>query len=283
MIAQEPSVFSFFEYRDYLRAYFAWRKETDTAFSHRIFLKDAGIEGSAYCVRVINGQRKLSPKYIQNFIRALRLKVIDSRYFETLVRFCNEKNPDKKAGFLTELLSIRSVHGGKTLDDRKSRYFSKWYYPVVRDLVDMVDFKEDYGLLARMLMPPLKESQVKSAVKYLVETGFLAKTEDGRYHSTEETISTPPVVHSTVLTQFHKKNLELDLHAFDALDPEDRPYSSVTLSLSKQGFDKVREEIRLFRQKLLALQWQDNAPDRVCHVGFQLLPRAKVKGRSSDE
>jgi uncharacterized protein (TIGR02147 family) len=275
---EQPSVFDFFSYREYLQSYFAWRKQHDADFSHRVFLREAGIEGSAYCIRIINGSRKLSKSYIPNFLKALKLKKMESHYFTCLVYFCNEKKPDKKTLLLNQILSIRSSRGETTLEDRKSRYFSRWYYPVIRNLVELVDFKEDYHKLSRMLVPPVKPSQARGAVKYLLENNFIKKTPDDRYAVAQEVVSTPPVVHSTVLTQFHAKNLELNLDAFETLAAEDRPYSSVTLALGKKGFAKVREEIRLFRQRLLAQQWDEpGEADRVCHVGFQLLPRARVK------
>jgi hypothetical protein len=47
--------------------------------------------------------------------------------------------------------------------------------------------------------------------------------------------------------------------------------------LSKESFEKVREEIAKLREKILALSREEKNPDRVCHVEFQLVNRAKVK------
>ena len=43
------------------------------------------------------------------------------------------------------------------------------------------------------------------------------------------------------------------------------------------SFEKVREEIAKLREKILAMSREEKNPDRVCHVGFQLVNRAKVK------
>jgi uncharacterized protein (TIGR02147 family) len=276
-----PNIFSYYHYRDFLNDWIIWKKAVEPGYSQRTFLKIAGIKGSAYLARVLGGSRKLSKKYIACFVGALQLKQDEARYFSTLVDFSNKKNEGHNALLLRELVSLRSGKTPLALDDVKIRYFSKWYYPVIRDLVDLVDFKEDYSLLAGMVIPVIKPSQARSAIRFLAGSGFIRKNENGRYTTTEPTVFTPPVVHSVVLKEYHRKNMELNLNAFETLKPQDRPFSSVTLSLRKDGFERVREEIRLFRQKLIALQSEYSDPDLICHVGFQLLPRAKVRKKEA--
>ena len=82
-------------------------------------------------------------------------------------------------------------------------------------------------------------------------------------------------VRSTILRKYHLKNLEINAQVYDDFTSDDRSITSVTCSLSKEGFEKVRAEIASFRERILAIAREDREPDRVCHVGFQLVPRAK--------
>ncbi len=273
----KPHLYDYFDYREYLNDAFSYLKETDTTYSHRKFLADADIPGSTYLLRVLRSERKLSPKYIANFCKALHLSTAESAFFATLVKFGNEKNVDKKEVLLKELLKIRSEKATHSIDDKKLRYFEKWYYPVLRDLIGLVG-KVDYNALGRMLIPPIKGDQVQSAIEYLQRNGFIKPRDDGNGLVVSEPIlSTPPSVNSTILSQFHKKNLELDIEAFDNCTLDDRSISSVIMSVSMPTFEKMRIEIQEFRKRLIALAREDINPDMVCRVGIQMVPRAKVK------
>ena len=101
--------------------------------------------------------------------------------------------------------------------------------------------------------------------------------ENGVYRVEQPIVSTPPRVRSTILRKYHLKNLEVNSEVYDLFTSDDRSVTSVTCSLSKESFEKVREEIAKLREKILALSREEKNPDRVCHVGFQLVNRAKVK------
>jgi uncharacterized protein (TIGR02147 family) len=273
----KPYLYDYFDYREYLNDTFAYLKKIDSSYSHRKFLADADIPGSTYLLRVLRSERKLSPKYIENFCKALHLNTAESAFFAILVKFGNEKNVDKKETSLKELLKIRSDKANHSLDDKKLRYFEKWYYPVLRDLIGLVG-KIDYNALGRMLIPPIKGDQVQSAIEYLHRNGFITPRETGDgFVVSEPILSTPPSVNSTILSQFHKKNLELDIEAFDNCTLDDRSISSVIMSVSMPTFEKMRIEIQEFRKRLIALAREDTNPDMVCRVGIQMVPRAKVK------
>jgi uncharacterized protein (TIGR02147 family) len=131
--------------------------------------------------------------------------------------------------------------------------------------------------IGRMFTPVLRAPQVESGIRYLMESGFVTLDENGVYRVEQPIVSTPPRVRSTILRKYHLKNLEVNSEVYDLFTSDDRSVTSVTCSLSKESFEKVREEIAKLREKILALSREEKNPDRVCHVGFQLVNRAKVK------
>lgn len=275
---KKPLIYDYFDYREYLNDIFTYFKKSDSTYSHRKFLSEADIPGSTYLLRVLNSERKLSLKYVANFSEAIHHDQSEASYFELLVKFNNEKNIDHKDQYLKELLKIRSEKTTSSLDDKKLKYFEKWYYPVLRDLVGIVENSNDYNALSRMLIPPMSPPQVERAVTFLQKNGFIKQRENGKgYEPSEPIVSTPPSVNSTILSQFHKKNLELDIDAFENCSLSDRSISSVIMSVSVDTFEKMRLEIQEFRKRLLALAREDTNPTMVCRVGFQVVPRAKIK------
>lgn len=268
-------IFSHFNYRDYLLAYYTQRKSVDPDFSHRAFLRLAGISGSVYLMRVLKNERKLSTKFIPNFSQALAHSPKEARYFRALVLFCNEKSAVRKEAHLRELLALRNNSPLLKLEDRKLRFFEKWYYPIVRELVTQLDFQGDFNKLAGAVIPRISAEQAEGAVHYLLENDFIRKSGKGRFRQSRAVISTGPEVNSTIVQKYHKQTLAQSIEAIDSIPREARDISSLTLSVSGKTFMAIKEELQAFRKRLLKMASEDKDPALVCLVGMQLLPRSR--------
>lgn len=277
-LATRPIIFDYFNYIDFLNDYFSFEKSLNPSYSQREFLRKANISGSAVLHRVITGGKKLNKKYIPNFCRALGLKKRESNYFETLVDYGNANTLENKNEHLKALFRIRSSMPEYRLLDKKLNFFRQWYYPVVREIVSLVDCRDDYNLISRMVVPSITSVQAKNAIKFLLKNGFIKKEKSGRYLLTEPFISTGDPIKSTLLARYHHKNLEINQKAVDLVPKELISNSSLTLSVSEKTFHRFRQEIQDFRARLMAITKEDPNPERVFHVGFTVLPRSRKKG-----
>ena len=269
------SVFMYFDYRDYIRAVLETMQSK--GLSLRAIQENAGVSGSAFFSRILDGSRPLSIANAKNIAKSWGLSVDESDYFLDLVRFGNEKNVDVREELLRKLLAVRANNQEFALQDSSLKFFSKWYYPVLRDLLPLLPPNTPAEKIGRMFTPVLRAPQVESGIRYLMESGFVTLDENGVYRVEQPIVSTPPRVRSTILRKYHLKNLEVNSEVYDLFTSDDRSVTSVTCSLSKESFEKVREEIAKLREKILALSREEKNPDRVCHIGFQLVNRAKVK------
>lgn len=267
------SVFMFFDYREYIKAVLEILQKNGT--SMRAIQAGAGVQGSAFFSRILDGSRPLSLENAKSLAKAWNLPVDDATYFLDLVRFGNEKNVDQREVMLRRLLAARESKKEFTLQDSALKFFSKWYYPVLRDLLPLLPAGTSAEKIGRMFTPALRAPQVQSGINYLLEAGFILLGDNGAYQVAEPVVSTPPRVRSTILRKYHLKNLEINSEVYDEFTSDDRSMTSVTCSLSKESFEKVRAEIAAMRERILAIAQADTSPDRVCHVGFQLVPRAK--------
>ncbi len=267
------SVFMFFDYREYIKAVLEILQKNGT--SMRAIQAGAGVQGSAFFSRILDGSRPLSLENAKSLAKAWNLPGDDAAYFLDLVRFGNEKNVDQREVMLRRLLAARESKKEFTLQDSALKFFSKWYYPVLRDLLPLLPAGTSADKIGRMFTPALRAPQVQSGINYLLEAGFILLGDNGAYQVAEPVVSTPPRVRSTILRKYHLKNLEINSEVYDEFTSDDRSMTSVTCSLSKESFEKVRAEIAAMRERILAIAQADTSPDRVCHVGFQLVPRAK--------
>ncbi|MBQ9225170.1 MAG: TIGR02147 family protein [Fibrobacter sp.] len=271
--AKVKNVFMYFDYREYIRDVLETLQKD--GLSLRAIQESAGLSGSAFFTRILDGSRPLSTANAKTLVTAWGMGEDEAEYFMDMVKFGNERDVDRREGHLKKLLAVRSRNREYALQDSTLKFFSKWYYPVLRDLLPLVPAGTSAERIGRMFTPALRAPQVQSGIDYLVEAGFIAIGEDGKYAVTSPIVSTPPRVRSTILRKYHLKNLEINAEVYDSFTSDDRSITSVTCSLSKEGFEKVREEIAALREKILAIAREDKSPDRVCHVGFQLVPRAK--------
>ncbi len=277
-----PNILDYLDYRQYLEDYYEQEKEVDPAFSHRAFLEKAGIGGSTYLVRILKNQRKLGVKYLPHFIRALSLRGRKADYFTLLVKFCNEKPGPRKDRYFRELLQLRNRDSGRRLESEKLRFYEKWYYPIIRELVVTLDFDEDYNLLARSVLPRISPIQAKGAVDYLLRNGFLKKDGTQGYVQTDPVISTGDEARSTILRRYHKAVLKQHMEAVDDISPDERDISSLTMSVSKENYSRIKKEVQAFRKRLLAIAAEPQSAEIVCQAGFQLVPRSReTKGGRS--
>lgn len=276
------SVFMYFDCREYLSNLL-----DDLRNEGNLSLRDVqeklGVKGSGFFTRILNGSRPISLANAKIISSSLKMNEDETRYFITLVKFANEKNVDKREEFLKSLISQRSVNETFALQDSALAFFGKWYIPVIRDLLPLLPAKTSAQKVGRLMTPVLKASQVQGAIEYLLKSGFLEKKKDGSYKAVDPIVSTPPRVRSTILRKYHLKNLEINSSAYDSFSADERSLSSVTCSLSQESFEKVRDEIRLFRERVLAIAREDAHPDRVCHLGIQWMPRAVLDDVKEDE
>lgn len=269
------SVLMYFDYREYLRDVLEAFRCSDKTFSMRALQESLGVCGSAFFARILDGARPLSLENAEILAASFKLNDLDSEYFKALVQFGNEKNVDRRETLLRKLISVRSHNKEYALKDSALGFFSKWYIPVLRDLLPLLPAGESFAKIGRMFTPGLKASQVETAIKYLKDNEFVSVDADGKFVVKDPLISTPPRVRSMVLRKYHLKNLEIDREVYDSFAADERSVSSVTCSLSLESFEKVRLEIQNFRECVLAIAREEKNPSIVCHLGLQLLPRAK--------
>ena len=272
---QAIDIFTFFHYREYLQAVYHWRKKHEKGFSHRTFSTEAGLTSPNYLLRILKGERTLSEQYSRKFCEALGLQKNEMRYFLTLVTFNNEADVTRKEALFRTLLSLRYRRGIHRINDKKLQYFSKWYYPVIRELAVLVDFKDDYNLLARNCIPRITAKQAENAVKYLLNNGFLHIDSSGTIVRTDPIISSGNEVSSLILRNYHRQTLTQSIEAIDTIDKDRRDISSLTLSVSRKTYTEIKKEIQNLRKRLLQMAKDDDNPEIVCHAGFQLLPKSE--------
>lgn len=269
-------IYSYFDYRKLLKELYQERKAQDGKFSYRYICLKSGIRSPGYFSNVLAGKSNISLKVVLKLSQVFALKRPEAEYFELLVLFNQAKTHDEKTLLFDRILKLKKSKV-KTLDASYYELFSHWYYPAIRECLDFHAFRGDYRELSQMISPAVTPREAERAITVLETLGLIKKNEQGVYERVEALASTGDEVRSMAIVQFQKDTLELAKRSYDAFPLEARDNSTLTISISRRNFPKVKEKIRSMRREILELAKSDDDTDTVFHLNFIAFPLTRWK------
>ncbi|MGA2508273.1 MAG: TIGR02147 family protein [Chitinispirillaceae bacterium] len=276
-----PDIFTYTDYRTFLADYYCHHKAENPAFSYQLLSDKAGFSNRGFIFNVITGKKNLSRSSAVKLSQALRLTAREADYFDNLVSFNQAKNLRERNYFFDKINAIKSNRQGSAAvrETRKEQYefYAAWYISVVRSLIDMHRFKDDYQWLAKNVYPPIKPKEAKKAVLLLEKLGMIRKQKDGYYKVADKTITAGKEIMQLGLLNFQVQTTELAKKALQELPKDRRNISGLTLGISKKTYDSICAEIETFQSRLLAMAEADNEADNVYQLNFHFFPVSNVK------
>lgn len=267
-------IYSYTDFRSLLRDYYEQEKiRAPDKFSFRFFARRAGFSSPNFLKLVIAGKRNLGHESIHRFARVMGLKKRETLFFESLVLFNQTRDPEEKRRAFEMVMSFREYRSAKKLVSEQYDYFSKWYYPVIREMVNLEDFRDDPSWIAKRLQPPISRAEAEEALKRLESLQLIARDKKRRLRQTEQNLATEEEVVSVALVKFHQEMISHGLESLKQL-PSEREISGLTMSLSTEQFQEVRQKIRDFHREIQQLIATDGngKPKKVCQLNFQFFP-----------
>lgn len=263
------SVFSYGDYRAYLRDYYQERKRADEKFSFAAFARKAECQSVNYLKLVMEGDRNLTVSNIQAFAKALGLKGIEREYFEALVLMNQAKRADEKKYYAERLKRLRPPKSANLGRRSPTALFSKSYVPAVMVLAAGRNSEEAPQLIARQLNLSLEE--VTACLGLLVEQGALEIT-GGKYELEFASVheSDPRGVNS-LQREFLKHQLRESLQSFERHYPRTGKYQSHTFTLPHSSIPDVNARVRAFIESLV-IEADDPSTREVVQLNLQCFP-----------
>jgi uncharacterized protein (TIGR02147 family) len=272
---QPVEIFDYLDFRNYLSDYYHSKKREDKKYSQRYFGMKLGMKSTGFLSDIIKGRRNLSPVNIIQFCKALDLNKEESNYFENLVNFNQAKAFVEKKHWLQRMLACKRVNT-KILSRDEFEYFSKWYYSAIREMIFYRKISDNYKEIAAELVPSLKPAEVKEALELLRRLGIVEKNKDGCFVQRDSLISTGNQIRSVHVANFQLQTLQMAIAALDTMSQETRDFSTLTLSISGEGLNKIKSVLAESRREIMKIAKSDSKEDRVYQVNFQLFPLTRT-------
>ncbi len=270
-----PDVFQYQDYREFLKHWFEAKKKQRNNYSGAIFAKKGGFNSHTLLKMVIDKKRNLTYNTLLAFSKALGLKTKQRQYFEKLVLFNQAKSSEVKADFFHELCLLSKQSKYTVLDKIKNyqRYCSYWYVIAIHEMTALEDFRDDPEWIAKKLKNKITKKEAQKAWQTLLDLGFVVKKK-GRFEAVDPVIDFSTGKADFVIQNFHKQYLK---HTFSFIDKEglaERELSSLTLAVSSEDKEKIREMVNEFRRYINLIYTksrQKQKPRHLLAINMQIL------------
>ncbi|MBN2036143.1 MAG: TIGR02147 family protein [Chitinispirillaceae bacterium] len=268
-------VFSYIDYRLFLKDYYKEQKKHSRFFSYRYFSQKAGINSPSFLKQVIESKRNLTTLTIDKFITALKLNEKEGLFFRHLVLFNQAKSVQEKQEHYAVMVSMMHTVKEQRLTALQHEYYNHWFVPVVRELVSLHDFNGDYRKLAATVTPSISVREARFAVKLLKKLGMIEQLPGGAYRQTDAAIISDSSVARMAVRSFNREMLRKAEAALDTTPVEERQIYGVTVGISKECYNVLATEMAAFRDRVVAIVNRDTGSSRVYQMHLQLFPLSR--------
>ena len=272
-----PNIFSYTDFRLYLDDYQRERFAFDRSFSRSALCRMLGLPNSRSFFRsVINGQ-KITRTFVDRFIRIFELDSDEAKYFGALVKFNQTENIEEREMYFDQLISLNRTPM-KVVTRGLYEYYRNGYNSIIRALLAIHDFSDNYRQLAKMVFPPITVKKARDSIRLLKKLDLIQKNEKGFYKPTDKSISTPPLVKDEVIKQYQLQCLEMAKLAILKRNMLPQSITTNVLYVSVEALNQITDKIEKLRSEVRAIAYKDTMPaDRVYQLDILLFPNTIKK------
>lgn len=267
-------ILDFLSLEEFLQVYYSRRKQRQDWFSYRYWGSQLDID-PGYLLKLTKGQLKPPLRMLEPLCNYFHFGPREQVFLEKLIEFERAKTPAQIREKFEALLDLRKTQT-KALEEDKYLYFTHWYMPVLRSLIELDHFADDYAMLGQMLEPPLPAGKCKDAVLLLERLGMIRRNQQDHWELTDKLVSTGDRWHSAAIETLQQQLIRLGEESIERTTKEQRDVSSITLSVNEDHLDELKAMIRDFRQKVLKWVQENRDENHVVQLNMQLFPVSKI-------
>lgn len=279
---KEPQVGDYLNYRDFLRAFYLYKRETTKShirrYNYSYFSAAADIRSPNYLRLVIEGQRNLSEEMAFRFARAMQLNKEATDEFVLLVLYNQETDPSLRNQYLKNLSDFRlqkSLRQG-LIDKKTNDRIPNWIGWILFALLDQEGASFTLPHLKQLLRNKASETEIQNALNKLLESGeLIADPETGEVKKGRSLIDNPEDIPVVLIRRLQTQLMCLGLESLFQDSPTEREFGTLTLSLNKKEFEDLRFQLRKFRKQIHkdnSIHRMQSKGERVYQMNLQLYP-----------
>jgi uncharacterized protein (TIGR02147 family) len=269
-------VFYYTDFRKFLRDRLAQLKAGDKKrYTYRAVAERIGFQSAGYLTQVLQGKSNLSDRLAPRFAEQLALRKREARFFCLMVTYNQAQSHDEKKLAFERMLAFKKGRQNRVAPEAYA-FYDKWYYSAIRALLHFYRFDGNYKKLAKAIVPSITPAEARKAVSVLEQLELIRENPDGSYALTNKHITTGLEADAVVINNFVINTLDIARDAFYRIPKDKRRFSSLTVSVSEEGYRAIRERLDVVRRELVEIVDNDRDVDRIYQINVQLFPLTNV-------
>lgn len=272
----KPDIFEYIDFRTYLEDFRLAMKAADPGFTHGYICHKLGQPNSrSYFSNVVKGVKNISSGFIDQFTDLLKLDSHEAKYFRALVNYNQAGSAQEKEFYFDQIVALNRTPY-KLLDKNTFAYYKEWYHATIRSLLGIMDFKDDYKLLASKVYPKITVRQARESISLLKHLGLIQPDSDGFLKPVDKVLSAGTDIREHLIKQYQIKNIELGKQAL--INNDDIPCKTITYTIyvSEKGYSRIVDRMDQFRSGVRSIIHKDeDAATRVYQMNLQLFAKTR--------
>jgi uncharacterized protein (TIGR02147 family) len=269
-------IFTYSDYRTYLREYYNAAKEQVPGFSFQLWAQKAGFASPSFIKLIIEGRRELTGASAAKIARSVGLKGKEVTYFKRLAEYHRAQTISEKMHNLSKIDQYRTSDTPRDLRGDEYRYLENWFNPLITEMVELPDFNMSPAQIQHRSAFPIRVKDIQAALQFLVTAGYLYHDAKGRLRKKDRTIRArnegEKDAMALAVRKYHITMLQYAQKAVALLPLDDRYIADTTLSFSHEGYTAAIERIRQCRFELLALAAADQVTEEIYQLNVVFFP-----------
>jgi len=273
-----PNIFDYIDYRLFILDTAAALNKTDPSFSFSDLAHAAGSDSPDFLRLIRDRLFHLSESAFVNLCEYLNLEQRQREYFSIILAFDQAETNVAKDEFLKTILESKQYSMVKQLKEEQYKFFSRWYMPVVRELIISQHYHDDPAWIAANVVPSLTLEQVEDAIHTLVDLDLIYRDEtNGKWKQTDTVICTSPEVQLSAIKKYHSDVINLGRESIKRFNSNERDIRAITLSLSEKGYNKIKRRLESFWKEMLTYAETEEDSDRIYQINMQCFPVSTIE------
>jgi len=269
-----PRVVNYSDYRLFLRDFYTFKKSQNRHFSFRKFAALAEIKSSNYLMLVMNDNRNLLPDTARMVARAMRLSKNETEYFLTLVQMEKvEATEERERLSRLKTIALKRLLE-KDLSPSKAKYLSVWYYPVVRELAFLKDFKPSAKWISQRLGSLIDADQAEEAIRILTDLK-LWKDKSGRIEVADLYLDTGAEKNTygeISVAKVHADTMIAWSKIIEKVPKSERELGLINIPINSAKLPEFKKRIQAFQDEIIGWLAEEKDANEVVQLGTYLIP-----------
>jgi uncharacterized protein (TIGR02147 family) len=267
-----PQIWSYTDFRAYLKDWFAFKKALHSKYSIRWHAKRVGLSDGT--VHNLLKDRAPEEKTEAKLIEMMGLDEQEAEYFRGLVKVARASSIEGAAEATRALMSLGGGRSRKVIEGAIERFSADWLNYTVRELALADDFDERPEVIAARLIPPVSPAKVAECIERLIAWGLLERGYDGKLRAVNVRTDGGIATKLSTGIDFYDGILDITRKLLHGLPGSERFFSSAVFGLELAQIQVLKPVIYDALRKITdvadALPRSERA--EVMQLGIQLIP-----------